>query len=222
MLDRLPHFLDSHIGSKFIGFSPEKLFLNNVLNWTLLHYLKLYPVIAYLYSGTCIFKEKLTEIVGQCPLEKNLTELFWYFRWQKYNMSHVCMYKANYTYNTNKNRCSTFVQLHFIACFKILRHVLFPFFRSWKSLIVLQIYFRNSCMDWVDTYFSLLKLAKNIFMSSSLQRRHENVFENLSLKFHIFWEGHKILWNLHLTFDCVYCGQNGEDFAKFLWPSQNI
>ena len=31
------------------------------------------------------------------------------------------------------------------------------------------------------------------------------------------------MWNIHLTFDCVYCGQKlGEDFAKFLWPSQNI
>ena len=26
------------------------------------------------------------------------------------------------------------------------------------------------------------------------------------LKF-IFWEGHKVLRNLHLTFDCVYCSQ---------------
>ena len=45
----------------------------------------------------------------------------------------------------------------------------------------------------------------------------------LLCKVHIFWEGHKSLWNLHLTFDCVYCGQKlGEDFAKCLWPSQNI
>ena len=26
-------------------------------------------------------------------------------------------------------------------------------------------------------------------------------------KIHIFWEGHKILWNLHRRFDCVYIGQ---------------
>ena len=38
-------------------------------------------------------------------------------------------------------------------------------------------------------------------------------FENY--KVHIFWEGHKILRNLHLTFDCMYCSQKlGEDFAK--------
>ena len=42
-------------------------------------------------------------------------------------------------------------------------------------------------------------------------------------KVHIFWEGHKILRNLPLIFDRVYCSQKlGEDFAKFLWPSQNI
>ena len=29
----------------------------------------------------------------------------------------------------------------------------------------------------------------------------------LIVKFHIFWESHKILWNLHLTFDCMYCSQ---------------
>ena len=35
-------------------------------------------------------------------------------------------------------------------------------------------------------------------------------------KVHIFWEGHKILQNLHLTFDFKYWSQKwGEDFAKF-------
>ena len=33
---------------------------------------------------------------------------------------------------------------------------------------------------------------------------------------HIFWEGHKILRNLHLTFVCMYCRQRkGGGFAKF-------
>ena len=41
------------------------------------------------------------------------------------------------------------------------------------------------------------------------------------VKVHIFWEGHKILWNLHqLTWQ--YIGQIiGGDFP-ILWPSQNI
>ena len=35
-------------------------------------------------------------------------------------------------------------------------------------------------------------------------------------KVHIFWEGHKILRNLHLTFDYATHSQKlGEDFAKF-------
>ena len=36
------------------------------------------------------------------------------------------------------------------------------------------------------------------------------------VKVDIVWEGHKILRNLHLTFDWHYIGQKlGEDFAKF-------
>ena len=47
--------------------------------------------------------------------------------------------------------------------------------------------------------------------------------KSYKFKFHIFWEGHKILRNLHLTFDCMYCSQKfGEDFAKFCCPSQFI
>ena len=39
-------------------------------------------------------------------------------------------------------------------------------------------------------------------------------------KVHIFWEGHKILRNLHRRFDWHYIGQlySGE----ILWPSQNV
>ena len=42
-------------------------------------------------------------------------------------------------------------------------------------------------------------------------------------KVHIFWESHKIFRILHHRFDCYYTGQlYGEDFAKSMWPSQNI
>ena len=35
-------------------------------------------------------------------------------------------------------------------------------------------------------------------------------------KVHIFWEGHKVLWNPHQLFDMQYIGQIiGGDFAKF-------
>ena len=30
---------------------------------------------------------------------------------------------------------------------------------------------------------------------------------NQDIKAHIFWEGHKILQNVPLTFDCMYCSQ---------------
>ena len=39
-------------------------------------------------------------------------------------------------------------------------------------------------------------------------------------KVHIFWEGHKILRNLPLTFDWHYIKVRGR-FRKFFWPSQN-
>ena len=43
-------------------------------------------------------------------------------------------------------------------------------------------------------------------------------------KVHIFWEGHKSLQNLHLTFDWHSIGQKylRWRFRKILWPSQNI
>ena len=40
--------------------------------------------------------------------------------------------------------------------------------------------------------------------------------KKFGIKVHIFWEGHKILRNLPLTFDCsTYSQKLGEDFAKF-------
>ena len=47
------------------------------------------------------------------------------------------------------------------------------------------------------------------------------ILRNLPLTFdyskvHMFWEGHKIWRNIPLTFDGMYCSQKlGEDFAKF-------
>ena len=44
----------------------------------------------------------------------------------------------------------------------------------------------------------------------------------ISAKVHIFWEGHKILQNLHLTFVRYYRTIVRGRFRKILWPSQNI
>ena len=43
---------------------------------------------------------------------------------------------------------------------------------------------------------------------------------SIGVKVQIFWEGHKILRNLHLTFD--YSQKVRWRFHKILWPSQNI
>ena len=57
--------------------------------------------------------------------------------------------------------------------------------------------------------------------SDNLTRREEIQGSDLAHflkdgKVHIFWEGHKILPNLHLTFDySTYSQKLGEDFAKF-------
>ena len=47
---------------------------------------------------------------------------------------------------------------------------------------------------------------------------------NFSGKVNIFWESHKILWNLHLTFDWHYLHRPKVRwrFRKILWPSHNI
>ena len=54
-----------------------------------------------------------------------------------------------------------------------------------------------------------LKIGKSLILCAGA---HCNLFS----KVHIFWEGHKILQNLHLIFDWHYIGQKeGGDFAKF-------
>ena len=49
-----------------------------------------------------------------------------------------------------------------------------------------------------------------------LQKMYERIRLYYYDKVHIFWEGHKIFQNLHLTFDySTYNQKLGEDFAKF-------
>ena len=78
----------------------------------------------------------------------------------------------------------------------------------WKSILTLPLNFQfvRLCV-YRYWYFwrNTLQCVKIIY---------EDVFE--LLKFHIFWEGHKILQNLHRTF--VLCSASqiiGGDFAKF-------
>ena len=51
------------------------------------------------------------------------------------------------------------------------------------------------------------------------------ILVGLVFKVHIFWEGHKILRNLYLTFDCMYCRQKFLLFSllfKMAWKLKFI
>ena len=86
----------------------------------------------------------------------------------------------------------------------------------------------NGCCTMNDLPRDTVILCDSRFpkLSSKTSERWLGYFrckQATTLKVHIFWEGHKILRNLPLTFYCMYCSQKlVEDFAKFLWPSQNI
>ena len=70
---------------------------------------------------------------------------------------------------------------------------------------------------------SLLAKSSAICMSAGQDRKLFIMLPKHVFKVHIFWEGHKILRNLPLTFDCMYCSQKKDRrFRKILWPSQNI
>ena len=71
------------------------------------------------------------------------------------------------------------------------------------------------------------KIHPSQFDNSTLKKIHGWVLIDLSnamynwFKVHIFWEGHKSLRNLPLTFDYSTYSQRGR-FRKILWPSQYI
>ena len=64
-----------------------------------------------------------------------------------------------------------------------------------------------------DTIFSaeahetLRKRGLRRFSLKALQVKFSEKASKIWCKVHIFWEGHKIMRNLHLIFDCVYFGQ---------------
>ena len=59
---------------------------------------------------------------------------------------------------------------------------------------------------WAKNNRALFWQSKHFYSCMIFQNTMYIEF-HLSIKVHIFWKGHKILQNLHLTFDCVYCGQ---------------
>ena len=109
----------------------------------------------------------------------------------------------------------------------ILKTTYFPIFQPSKSTMKI--------MDNVSSPKMIMRLPKGLkpivvlqLGSSSMNALCTNCmmaivkiliwreFKFFRHKVHIFWEGHKILRSLHLTFDCMYCSQKlGEDFSKF-------
>ena len=83
--------------------------------------------------------------------------------------------------------------------------------------------------EWLDPFFQMglyfwlhLLLFHHYFSSlifviwSADNDNIDNGLGSFSLiKVHIFWEGHKILQNLHVTFVCMYCRRKVEISQNF-------
>ena len=81
-------------------------------------------------------------------------------------------------------------------------------------------YFRQNYNTHLGTVSPWFWLFECFFYKKPLVFRPKTYKSQINPKYdvkvHIFWEGHKILQNLPLTFDRMYCSQKlGEDFAKF-------
>ena len=71
----------------------------------------------------------------------------------------------------------------------------------------------TTCTIIIFNFFFAIKFICIFWEGHKIWR---NLHLSFDVKVHIFWEGHKILRNLPLTFDCIYCSQKlGEDFANF-------
>ena len=92
--------------------------------------------------------------------------------------------------------------------------------------------------EWLDPFFQMglyfwlhLLLFHHYFSSLIFVIRsadNDNIDNGLGsfslIKVHIFWEGHKILQNLHLTYLWLALHRTNVRwrFCKILWPSQSI
>ena len=77
----------------------------------------------------------------------------------------------------------------------------------------------DACEDYY-MYILLVSLMTTLFSGWHWQRTVPDLPTNYikSVKGHIFWEGHKILQNLHLTFVFMYCRQKvriSQNFVAF-------
>ena len=70
----------------------------------------------------------------------------------------------------------------------------------------------------INKIFLLIWYLQKDFQNdyANFQNKKVVMIKSPQVKVHIFWEGHKILRNLHCWFDWHYIGQiNAGDFAKF-------
>ena len=82
----------------------------------------------------------------------------------------------------------------------------------------------NGRVRITKTNFILIsKISETNFILISKTSETRCIVSRIPCKVYIFWEGHKILWNLHHRFDRYYIGQiYGGDFAKFWTFSEYI
>ena len=79
-----------------------------------------------------------------------------------------------------------------------------------KTLIYVSIPFSIS---WAFTLFAYC--VEMIYATAFIAGFCSAIIQVSILKVHIFWEGHKILWNLHRRFVLCSASQMAGDFAKF-------
>ena len=91
-----------------------------------------------------------------------------------------------------------------------------------KSLVFLQ-YLKKACTQYLYCHYGTNAFtALSKFFVIFAPRRWKLSYQ--IIKVNLFWEGHKILRNLHQLFDWQYLHRtnNWWRFCKILWPSQNI
>ena len=61
--------------------------------------------------------------------------------------------------------------------------------------------------DCIKAKMLVVQIFCQIHFGLGLMSHHLLIWKKNQIKVHIFWEGHKILRNLQLTFVCMYCRQ---------------
>ena len=90
--------------------------------------------------------------------------------------------------------------------------LIFVFHFSFRSFSQMKPLYFSEHLGSVESFRNLINVGRDAIS-----------YINLEVKFIYSEKATKILRNLPLTFDCMYCSQKlVEDFANFLWTSQNV